>query len=158
MTLMYLLTSVLLLADPPRGECAKRIVNTDAYRQINAGFPGALTIEGGACRAIEFCPDNTCDAFYAGNHGSPEDLMEYVYVYLFWFSDYFVLQEWRASSDARRVMAHILDAPRNAGCRRPVEKETARCVLRKMAARQKIRVATVRYDEGTRSETRTPLP
>jgi hypothetical protein len=158
MTLTHVLAFTLLVAAPGGERCAERIAGTDAYRELDSRFPGAVTIREGSCNAIEFCPENTCDAFYAATADSAEGLMEYAYLYLYWFSDYLVLEGWRASSDARRVMVRMLDAPRNAGCRRPDEKEAARCVLRTLAAKRGIHVAVVRYDEGTRSETRTPSP
>jgi hypothetical protein len=91
--------------------CAASVQATDAYKELNRAFPGSTTIESDACNRIEFCPDNTCEAFEAGKVG-PERLMEFVYLYVYAFSDYYVLTKWRSEKAAREVASSILTAPR----------------------------------------------
>lgn len=128
-----------------------------AEEELNRAFPGSTTIESDACDRIEFCPDNTCEAFEAGQVG-PKRLMEFVYLYVYAFSDYYVLTKWRTERAAREVASSILTASRYRGCQAASDKETARCALRLLGAEGRITMFDVRYDENARHASVKKLP
>lgn len=154
----YVLMAALQAASPQAPRCAERIRAMEAYRELDEQFPRSLEIRDHACGTIEFCPDNTCDVFVARRSGSPQELMEFAYVYVYGFSEYHVLEPWRARPAARDVMSRILASERYRACRRADEREAARCVLRMLAEQRDIRLADVRYDESARHETPKNVP
>src|ERR1700694_806147 len=53
--------------------------------------------------AIEFCPDNTCHQFVS-RRVSCDGLAEFLLVYLRYYSDYVVLEDWRKRDDVQHAV------------------------------------------------------
>ncbi len=130
-------------------------ISNGPLAEIERTFPGSLHAKAGKRHAIEFCPDNTCDSFVGDESVSRREMADFAYLYLFYFSDYFVLEGWRSDGEAGRIARGILARSQYAACRGEGESERARCVVRRLARGGRIRLYGVRYDEERR--TREPL-
>ena len=121
-----------------------------AILQLQERFPDSVKFHAGNRLSLEFCPDNTCDLFLTTRSTSAEALSDFAYLYLYFFSDYFVLSDWRAEDAARRTAATVLNRYRGEKCANGSEAVVAQCVLRDWARRNAIRLYWVRYDEKGR--------
>jgi hypothetical protein len=85
-----------------------------------AAFPKSIALKKKG-KLLEFFPDNTCHGFSASDKVSAATLKDFAFLYLYFFSDYYALPEWRsteeASSTAERVLFETL---RTANARRKV--------------------------------------
>lgn len=123
----------------------------DPLDEIRRSFPDSICIEVDGEKWIEFCPDNTCDGFMAGKNVQFELLKDFAYLYVYFFSDYFVLDEWRNRKEPFLVAKNVLaKGPYQAFKREDLE-GAARCLLRELAQKNQIQLYFVRYDEKIRS-------
>jgi len=125
-------------------------VAVDPLQELKGSFPDSIKMNVGGGKSIEFCPDNTCDYFVAGKNISLETLKDFAYLYVFFFSDYFVLDEWRNRKESMAIAKKILSKPDYRDCNKE-EEDAARCILRKLAQTYKIKLYFVRYDESKRN-------
>jgi hypothetical protein len=100
---------------------------------------------------IEFCPDSTCEGFESTLDSSIEDLRNFSYLYIFYFSDSNYLGSWRQEEFPNRVAQRILSSPRYTDCPRKSDKDSAGCILRSLARTKGMKLYFVRYDEGARN-------
>ncbi|MCA2997735.1 MAG: hypothetical protein ING75_03945 [Rhodocyclaceae bacterium] len=107
-------------------------------------------------RVITFCPDNTCDKFTAGASTSFVDLKTLSFLYLYFFSDYYVLQEWRSRVDVRSKVEEILKGAKD-GCVRETARARAACLLVRAERLGQMKLAMTRFDENREVVTRTHL-
>ena len=126
----------------------------DPLQVISKSFPD-IKIQSGedGKPAIEFCPDNTCEFFQANQVMSLEGLKDFSYVYIYYFSDYVILEQWRKDEDSSATARHILSKPQYKKCSKNAEEEAARCVLQSLSRNNRIGLYFVRYDENARSIT-----
>lgn len=128
----------------------------DPLTQITSTFPKTTELKNRG-KLLEFCPDNTCDGFVAAGPVSVDALKEFAYLYIYFFSDYYILQEWRNQEAARKAAEDILSKPEYRGCRGENSRETARCVLLDLSRDGKIKLIFVRYDENQRNVVRKDI-
>lgn len=83
----------------------------DPLEQITKTFPGTIELKEKG-RVLEFCPDNTCDGFQASNNVSRRELKDFAYLYIYFFSDYYALAEWRQTPAAKQTAEYILSGGR----------------------------------------------
>jgi len=102
-------------------------------------------------QSIEFCPDNTCDFILARRKVLADSLKDFAFIYLYFFSDYYVLEEWRRGDEPAKRVRGILSNPAYESCVRRTDEESARCLLRWLSREGQIRLYFVRYDEGERN-------
>lgn len=132
------LKAITELADPIQ-------VISKSFRDIKA------QTEKDGKRSIEFCPDNTCDFFLASKEVSLESLRDFAYIYIYFFSDYFVLEKWRSAEEPTNLAQQILLKPAYQDCKRKTNKEAARCLLRRLSRENHVELYFVRYDEKKRN-------
>ena len=125
-------------------------VAVDPLQELKGSFPDSIKLNVGGKKSVEFCPDNTCDYLVAGQEISAETLKDFAYLYIFFFSDYFVLDEWRNRKESMAIAKKILSKPDYRDCKKD-EDDAARCILQKLARTYKIKLYFVRYDEGKRN-------
>jgi hypothetical protein len=125
----------------------------DPLTQITSAFPKSIEIKDKP-RLIEFCPDNTCDAFATSDSVSLATLKDFAYLYIYFFSDFYVLQEWRGHDEAKETSERVLSKPEYRNCRKESSREAARCVLLDLSRNGKTRLLFINYDEGQRNVTR----
>jgi hypothetical protein len=101
---------------------------------------------------VEFCPDGTCDGF-VGDGISTTTLRDIAYLYVYFFSDNLILDDWRKGRESSRAADRIVGKPEYKACRRDTTKESAVCVLGDFYRKKKFKAIFVRYDEGARSAT-----
>ena len=121
-----------------------------AIFQLQERFPDSVKLHTDKQLSLEFCPDNTCDLFVTKRSTSVQALSDFAFLYLYFFSDYFVLGDWRTEDAARNTAAGVLKKYSGQKCSNGSETEMAQCVLRDWARRNAIRLYWVRYDEKGR--------
>ena len=124
----------------------------DPFQEINNNFPGAIKLKKiDGQKSIEFCPDNTCDLFVARQGVSDDTLKDFAYLYIYFFSDYYVLNDWRKNKRLMLIAGNILTKPNYRACKTDNQKQAARCILRRFCRKNYIELYAVRYDENVRS-------
>lgn len=123
---------------------------SSAMVQLQERFPDSIKLHAGNPLSLEFCPDNTCDLFLTKRSTSADALSDFAFLYLYFFSDYFVLAEWRAEDAARNNAVKVLEKYKGEKCANSSEIIMAQCLLRDWARRSAISLYWVRYDEKGR--------
>lgn len=125
----------------------------DPIQEILNNFPNSVVLKKDKRTALEFCPDNTCDVFISNRETSLVDLKDFAYLFIFFYSDYYVLQDWRNKESATKMMRLIISKPQYQSCRKTTEHETARCILIQLSNKGRIKSSAIRYDENKRNVT-----
>ncbi len=128
----------------------------DPLQEIAKNFPDSIRVKNGIS-TIEFCPDNTCDAFAAKRQNSSEGLKEFAYLYVFFYSDYYVLDNWRNKETAKAIVKHTLSKPQYQSCNKASEEDAAQCILIQLGRREQIKLMAVRYNERKRNVVKRDL-
>ena len=104
----------------------------------------------GLVSTIEYCPDNTCESFSTSTQNPSQKLTDFVYIYLFFVSDYNALADFK-NKTGNKYISEIIK--RNSeGCVGKSDREMAKCILKLLANRYSIKIKFVRYDENRRNE------
>jgi len=122
---------------------------SDPMKQLSKTFPDTVAIKNKG-RLLEFCPDGTCDGFVTAGNMSVPTLKDFAYLYVYFFSDYTFLDEWRSKEEAKNTAGQILAKPQYKNCKNENSHEAARCVLRDLSKGGRVKLIFVRYDEGER--------
>lgn len=149
------LSMVLLVAFTSGGVLAEPIKYPKPVEIIDRSFPDSIHAK---VYSYEFCPDNTCDAFVAGKKFTSEEWGDFIYLYVYYFSDYYVLGNWRAQDEPKKLAQEILEKPIYHGCKNIKQADAARCVLRSLSEKSRIKIYAVRYDEKTRHAAVKKIP
>ena len=121
----------------------------DPMKQLSRTFPETVEIKNKG-RLLEFCPDGTCDGFVTSGNVSVATLKDFAYLYVYFFSDYTFLGEWRSKEEAKNAADRVLSKSEYRNCKNENSREAARCVLRDLSRGGRIKLIFVRYDEGER--------
>jgi len=122
----------------------------DPLKSLTSSFPKSIRIKQDG-HLLEFCPDNTCDGFVSTPSVPVAELKDFAYLYIFYFSDFVYLPEWRSQGEAKDAAERLLSRPEYRKCKAQSERETARCVLLERSHGGRIRLIFVRYDENQRN-------
>lgn len=158
-TAAWLIVVLPLMIGYARASSPTQSIN--AYQELNRSFPGSLHIRMNNLQrtlTLEFCPDNTCDGFVVSHQVSESELVELAYIFIFYFSDYYVLADWRTREGPQQIAKSILAKPRYERCRVAPDIETARCILRRLDEQGRLKLYAVRYDEKARHADRIRVP
>jgi hypothetical protein len=117
-----------------------------ALQALLSGLGDAIHITQTPHPAIQYCPENTCDEFRGGHGKQLEDVADFALLYLWYISDYTVLERWRQQSTPTEVQASL--ARHGSTCSETNEHARVVCALRRLAGDAGIQVFFVRYDEG----------
>lgn len=127
--------------------------------RLQSRFPDSVTIESRTTGSyFQFCPDNTCDLIKAEKPISAEELAEIGYVYIYYFSDYTELKEWRSGQAEASAAKQILSRDIYSACNDKQNMEQATCVLQLAKIRFDLSLYFVRYDENERHQERSAFP
>ena len=125
--------------------------------ELGVTFGDAIKVftKGGQV-TVEYCPDNTCEAFALRGARSTSVVQDFAFVYLLGISDSYELQSFQAaaaeSSSVRSVLARY-----QKHFPQPSPREAARCVVGHLARKHAVQASFVRYDEGSRNVVPIPL-
>jgi hypothetical protein len=122
----------------------------DPLKQVAKGFPKSITLKNKG-RLIEFCPDNTCDGFVGSKNVSAAELKSFAYLYVYYFSDFTYLEEWRSKQQSKSTAEHLLARSEFKGCKESNLRNKARCSLLFLSRNDRIKLIFIRYDEGARN-------
>ncbi|MBI4710703.1 MAG: hypothetical protein HY759_06360 [Nitrospirae bacterium] len=119
----------------------------DLTRLLGADI--STTIKNGII-TIEYCPDNTCESFSMPRGNPKEKLIDFVYLYLYFISDYHVLDDFRKKIKLEQVTKIIQHNIQD------INKQTllknAKDVMKTLVDKYQIKGKFVRYDEFKRNE------
>lgn len=121
----------------------------DPMKELSKTFPDTVRIKNKG-HLLEFCPDGTCDGFVTSGNFSVRTLKDFAYLYVYFFSDYTFLGEWRGKEEAKNTAEVILSKTEYQSCKNEDSREAARCVLRDLSKGGRVKLIFVRYDEGER--------
>ena len=114
-------------------------------------FSNSIRVEKNNGYLIEFCPDNTCELYKASRAASFEQLVEFFYLYTYYFSQYYVLTKWRKEKESTEIARKILSKYRFAQCKSKIEIQDAKCIVKTLAGKNFIELYQVRNDEKERN-------
>jgi hypothetical protein len=78
-------------------------------------------------------------------------LRDFAYLYIYYFSTYFDLPDWRSQVASKATAEGILAKPEYDKCKNQQASEAARCVLLDLSRAGRIKLIFVRYDEHRRN-------
>ncbi len=82
---------------------------------------------------------------------STTTLRDFVYLYVYFFSNYYILEDWRNQTESKKVAKRVLAKPEYRNCKSESDLEGARCVLRNLSSDGRIKLVFIRYDEKKRN-------
>ncbi len=127
--------------------------HTTSWVRLSSDFGSAITLNASGSISIEYCPDNTCQLFTAKKSVTEKELKDFVYLYMYFFSDFNSLKEWRTKANSVETLRGIFNESGNLRCTSKVEVDIARCILKKLSTEKKIQIYDIRYDEGKKHKT-----
>ncbi len=122
----------------------------DPLTKLSSSFPQSIALKQNG-HLLEFCPDNTCHGFVSSSDVPVAVLKDFAFLYIYFFSGYTYLPEWRIHPEAKRVAQRILAKPEYRKCKDESDLQSARCVLLDLARNHRIKLIFVRYDEHQRN-------
>jgi hypothetical protein len=128
----------------------------DPLKQVTGTFPKSIELKKNG-RLLEFCPDNTCHGFSASENVPVATLKDFAFLYIYFFSDYYSLPEWRDKAEVKDTAERVLSEPEYHTCKKESSRESARCVLLDLSRNGRIKLLFVRYDEGQRNVVRESI-
>lgn len=130
------------------------------FASLQAKFPDSVKVVATPkAGSFEFCPDNTCDLLKAKKAISSDAVSDIGYLYVYYFSDYLELEDWRKSKQANLIASGILNKPEYTTCSNNADmKKRAYCVLQTAMKNYNITLYSVRFDENKRNLERVSLP
>lgn len=136
------IAAALIASNGAKGAC-----KADSYRQLLADFPDAVRYDS-IKATVEFCPDNTCHKFAARRKASCDAMVDFLVLYLRYFSEYNILNKWRPSKSTSLRIEKVLSKQPYVACTRVPSAGRARCAVGKAKELYGIVGYDVRYDEG----------
>ena len=155
------MTNVLMIIVPVTfAACTLKPELHDSERPVPNEFPtGSRFSQTGGKSVFEYCPDNTCDRIVGPERVDERTIIDFSYLYLFYFSDYQALHDWRDSPRSTAYLDAVLIRMNFPKCSKEnKKKEFAECASHEIAEREGIRVYQVRFDEGEEILTPVDLP
>jgi len=123
---------------------------SEPLQRLASEFPKMIHSGAKSQNFIEFCPDNTCQTFQSSRKTKLDAVADFAYLYLYFFSDYYLLSEWRRQPQAFELSMKILSKKDYTNCSAGQPGDRALCALRKLKESRKIKVFDVRSDEKHR--------
>jgi len=118
------------------------------YAELQELLGGDVALYTKGAPRLEYCPDNTCDAF-TGRATAAEDLATFAHAYILWVSDYYALSDLRLSARGKEARSIAVQRAAAEGCRGG-ESAAISCLLERLSTRGGVKVSMVRYDENRR--------
>ncbi len=119
-------------------------------KYLASSWPADVTLKDKG-HLLEICPDNTCDGFVSAANVPAAVLKDFAYLYIYYFSDFVYLPEWRSHADAKNAAERVLSKPEYRNCKNQSDREAARCVLLDHSRGGRISLIYIDYDENARN-------
>ena len=149
-----ILLSVLIVESSYAGSSVDKDMRSGAnssLQVIQASFPDTVRIATDGKQAFTFCPDNTCDLIEGDDGVSAVALHDFFFLFIYYFSDYYVLNDWRSLDHPTEIALAIRGKKEYESCRNRQQLADARCVLLHLSKKDRIAAYAIRYDEGAES-------
>lgn len=138
---------------------SKALDENDVYIEINKNFPDSLKVRlGQKSASFEFCPDNTCDLVKINKAISKETLLDFVYIYIYYFSQYYVLDDWRIKDSSTSLAKKTIKKSMPAECTQESDTKQPCCIIQSFTKKYNIEYFFVRYDEKEKHTVRMEPP
>lgn len=125
----------------------------DPLKQVTSSFPQSITLNTRK-RTLEFCPDETCHRFVGSADVSITSLKDFAYLYIYFYSDFYILRDWRRRAEPQSEAQRVLSKPEYRNCKLDNQFDSARCVLLGLSRKGSVRLEFIRGDEGARNVVR----
>ena len=123
----------------------------DSYAELTRLLDSAITKDAkNGTLIIEYCPENTCESFSMPGKHPPEKLNDFAFLYLYFVSDYYYLDEFRKRVAPDRI-TEIIERNKRSTLRNE-RLQDVKDIIESLAMEYSIKVAFVRYDESKRNE------
>jgi len=147
---LYLLLATSVACAQTQHAAKPGILPGSPLKQLTRAFPRSIAFKNQG-HLIEFCPDNTCDAFSAKASVSQSALEDLAYLYEFYFSGFAYLEDWRTENGAKEAAEQVLAKPQYRQCREERGRSAARCIVEQIGGAGQVRLLFIRYDENQRN-------
>jgi hypothetical protein len=127
-----------------------RLRSVPSFKELETAFQGQFTVSEGPAGKVEFCPDNTCYAFEPSRGVSDKELSGFIYLYLFYSSDYIHTEAWQSKPENALRAGEIAAKLGPKSCGAPAGVQAGLCVLNSLMSKKAVKVYDVRYDENER--------
>lgn len=107
--------------------------------------------------SARYCPDNTCDLLQISLSVKEDEFRRLALGYFIYFAPYIYLKHWQEESLKNNAIEADLELLASPACLRRHGKLLVDCRLRHLASAGKLKVFTIRFDEGERRVTRLRL-
>ena len=97
-------------------------------------------------KKISYCPDNTCEVVRVPAYMSVDQAKYISAAYLFFYSDYFYLREWKMRSDVNIVL--YTESKKYTNKKDEYNITEMKCKFLQVFKKNNIKIFFVRYDEG----------
>lgn len=94
---------------------------------------------------FRFCPDNTCNVLVINDRINNDSLVDLGVLYLYYFSEYIYLKEWRGNDKVSEKIKNML---LRYGCNTGNDQDKAVCVINKILNDAQLSLFFIRYDES----------
>ncbi len=125
---------------------------------LNSTLPTDIQIERPNSRSLRFCPDNTCEELVFHHSTKVQEAEEIFAIYLYFESDYWLLEDWRKQVVIQNFVRKAVDKHRPPACAKTDYTDASKCVLRWLFRKHRIRIFDIGYDEGSKSVTPRETP
>ncbi len=130
--------------------CSAGVKATPEFQDLEKAFPKMFSVYQDKTIKVEFCPDNTCYAFESTRNVSDEEFAGFIYLYLFYSSNYVYTEAWQKDPKNALMAAGIASKISSKSCRKVSGAEAGLCVLNAYIAEKRVKISDVRYDENER--------
>jgi len=150
-SILFLLFIIVLVFISCKGEKIVQGNSKDSYKELRILLGSTITedIKGGIV-TIEYCPDNTCETFSMPDKYSKDKLSDFVYLYLYFISDYYYLDSFRKMVASEEINKIILRNKKSILINEQLK--DAIDVMKFLVKEYSIKATFVRYDESERNE------
>src|SRR5690348_4464377 len=106
----------------PRGlheqtsRAAAAVRQFDPMKYVTDSFPNTIKFKQNG-HLLEFCPDNTCEGFSSSAKTPKATLEDFAYLYIYYFSEYIYLSDWRSHAEAKDAAERVLSEPAYRHCK-----------------------------------------
>lgn len=148
---LLLIALVSLSGAAGRRASAGELAAAGSFKALEAAFPGNFSVLKGTDTLVEFCPDNTCYAFEVSGSVRSETAAAFIYLYLFYSSEYIYTETWQGKPDVRLRAEQLANKISYGECRAKRGGDAAVCALNRLLSENKVRLFYVVYDEKERA-------
>jgi hypothetical protein len=107
----------------------------DPMKYVTNSFTGSVALKRKG-HLLEFCPDNTCDGFVSSANVPVTQLKDFAYLYIYFFSDFIYLPDWRSHAEAKDAAERVLSKRAYGNCKAETDLQSGTLRLARSQSRR----------------------